>query len=205
MRKALGIRERYGSPTEVLGVLEAIARRHDFETVVLFGSFQRLLSNWEDDALSDPRDIDLLVGTGMVGTVPIEMDAERTKKLDALCGDVEAAFGIPCALHAFDGQKPSDLVGLLAMRDGHVLCGARSNVSDGEIAAARNDLYEATAEILESLRTSPVSHTVLVPRSRHYNVGTLRDMMETLVRYENLEMDRAEAEYFRSMEPSFGR
>ena len=167
----------------MLDRLKEILEPFDFPMVVLFGSAARAAENLQPD--TPPHDVDLLV---KLGDIAAEDFPERTDQLDEFAERVESELGLPCDIQAFYGKKPGDLVGLLAMRDGVLLRGARMEVTDLDIEEARDRLYVFLIDTLSRMRTEYASRSsdrfVRIPRSRTYQLESLEKAVKTLIRYE---------------------
>ena len=167
--------------------LAQIVQKHRFPFAMLFGSCVDFINGNRD---TEPHDIDLLVRASEIN------DAER---LDSLSEEISSTFGIPCSIHIFEDNKPDDLVGLLALRKGVLLYDIEKqgipSVSNEEILTARAELYNMTIGMLEKIRDLPIDNTQrIIPTSRLYHLTSIQNMVNALVRYETLEIERVEAE-----------
>ena len=172
--------------------LQHIIEKYHFPLTVLFGSCVHFLNDGGDKSIV-PNDIDILV---RVNNTNRRFNLEDSQRLDNLSDEVSMTFNIPCSIHAFDGEKPSDLIGLLALRDGVPLTGNVQqvpSVSDEEIAMARIELYNTAIGMLTILRDKPLQQNMLsTPKSRIYNLESIENMVKTLVRYEMSEIEQIE-------------
>lgn len=162
---------------EVSCIISEIFEGRSPMQVVLYGPFLDMITGRRDAA---PDGIDLLVSS----------DGLSGEELQELSGAVSDRFCIPCRLLPFDGRRPSDLPGLMALKDGLRILGDMESATDAELEESRKKLCGEVLELMSHIRDNPPDPFL---RSTERTMTTVLAMLRELERYERSVRERARA------------